>query len=122
MARIQGAEIYATVSNEEKISYLMNEYQIPRDHIFSSRNTSFFDDVMRQTGGKGIDVALNSLSGELLHATWRCVAKWGTMVEIGIRDLVDAGKLDMEKFLGCRSYCSMEAVQMCEERPHMVST
>ncbi len=30
-----------------------------------------------------MDLALNSLSGELLHATWRCVAVFGKMIEIG---------------------------------------
>ncbi len=30
---------------------------------------------MYETGHLGVDLALNSLSGELLHATWRCVAR-----------------------------------------------
>lgn len=115
-----GAEIYTTVSSEKKIEFLVREFGIPRDHIFNSRNVSFEEDLIKATNGKGVDLALNSLSGELLHATWRCVAKWGTLVEIGKRDLLGAAKLDMEVFLANRSYRCVDIDAMCKERPEMV--
>lgn len=99
-----GAEIFATVGSEEKVQYLNESFDLPRNRIFSSRDTSFVDGIMRETEGRGVDVALNSLSGELLHATWRCVGEFGTMVEIGDKDMVGAGQLDMSSFLGSRSY------------------
>jgi len=117
IARMIGAEIYTTVSNEEKASYLTKTFGIPRNNIFHSRDSSFVDDLMRRTKNKGVDVALNSLSGELLHATWRCVAKWGIMVEIGKRDLIGAGKLDMDVFLANHSYCCVAIDQWYRERP-----
>lgn len=79
VARMLEAEIFTTVSSEKKAQYLMDTFGISRDRIFNSRNTSFMDDLLRETGGKGVDVVLNSLAGELLHATWKCVARWGTM-------------------------------------------
>jgi NADPH:quinone reductase-like Zn-dependent oxidoreductase len=117
MARMLGAEIYATVSSEDKVQYLMETFNIPRNRIFDSRSTAFVDGLMRETNGKGADLVLNSLSGELLHASWRCVAKWGTMVEIGKRDLLGAGKLDMDVFVDNRSYCCVDIDQMRAERP-----
>lgn len=114
-----GATIYTTVSNEKKVRYLMDTFELPRKHIFDSRSESFADDLLRVTNGKGADVALNSLSGELLHATWRCVAKWGTMVEIGKRDLLGNAKLDMEVFLANRNYCCVDMDQMRIERPEV---
>ncbi|KAI1173654.1 hypothetical protein F4777DRAFT_589726 [Nemania sp. FL0916] len=117
IARMIGAEIYTTVGSEDKAQFLMEHFDIPRDHIYSSRHTSFADDLMRQTEGRGVDVALNSLSGELLHATWRCVAKYGMMVEIGKRDLWGGAKLDMKAFLANRSYCCVDLYQMAQERP-----
>ncbi|KIX08676.1 uncharacterized protein Z518_03333 [Rhinocladiella mackenziei CBS 650.93] len=83
IAQMLGAEIFTTVSSEEKTRYLNETYGIPRNRIFNSRSTSFVDDVMRETNGRGVDLALNSLSAEQLHATWSCIGKWGTMVEIG---------------------------------------
>lgn len=115
-----GAEVYTTVSSEKKTEFLVHNYHVSRDHIFNSRSPSFEKDLLRATNGRGVDVALNSLSGELLHATWRCIAKWGTMVEIGKRDLVGAGKLNMEVFLANRSYRCVDIDAMCKERPEMV--
>lgn len=64
-----GAKIYATVGQQEKIEYLIKTFGIPREHIFGSRDSRFLPNLMRETGGRGVDVALNSLSGDLLHAT-----------------------------------------------------
>jgi NADPH:quinone reductase-like Zn-dependent oxidoreductase len=41
---------------------------------------------MDATNGSGVDLVLNSLSGELLSISWKCVAPDGAMVEIGKRD------------------------------------
>jgi NADPH:quinone reductase-like Zn-dependent oxidoreductase len=116
-----GAEIYTTVSSEKKTDFLMQEFSLPRTHIFNSRSVSFEQDLLKATNGKGVDLALNSLSGSLLHATWRCIAKWGTMVEISKRDLLGAAKLDMEVFLANRSYRCVDIDAMCKERPEMIS-
>lgn len=69
ICRMVGAKIYATVGKQEKIEYLVNTFGIPREHIFGSRDSGFLPNLMRETGGRGVDVALNSLSGDLLHAT-----------------------------------------------------
>ena len=106
------AEVYATVGNDEKVQFLMDNFHIPRNRIFNSRDKSFVDGVMRETGGQGVDVILNSLAGELLHATWNCVAEFGVLVEIGKRDLIGGGKLDMKPFLANRSYCCVDIDQL----------
>ncbi|KAJ3955154.1 hypothetical protein N0V92_008317 [Colletotrichum tropicale] len=116
LARMAGADIYVTVGNDEKVKYLTETFDMPRDRIFNSRDTSFVEGIGNATQGKGIDVVLNSLSGDLLHATWRCVAEFGTMVEIGKRDLLGCGKLDMDVFLANRSYCCVDLDQICFKR------
>jgi NADPH:quinone reductase-like Zn-dependent oxidoreductase len=45
----------------------MDEYGIPEDHIFSSRDLSFVKGIMRITSNVGVDVVLNSLSGEVCN-------------------------------------------------------
>ncbi|RMZ82891.1 hypothetical protein DV737_g1950, partial [Chaetothyriales sp. CBS 132003] len=108
VARMLEAELYVTVGSEEKVKYLMDNYDIPRNRIFNSRDMTFVDGVMRETDGRGMDFILNSLSGELLHATWSCVAEFGTLLEIGKRDLIGNGKLDMKPFLANRNYCCVD--------------
>ena len=92
------SQIFVTVGTDEKREYLANNFGIPRNRIFSSRNTKFAEEIRRETGGRGCDVILNSLIGELLDESWRLTADGGTMVEIGKRDIVDRNTLAMEPF------------------------
>jgi NADPH:quinone reductase-like Zn-dependent oxidoreductase len=114
---MMGAEIYATVGNEEKIQYLMSTFGIPRGRIFNSRDISFLKDVLRETDGRGVDLVLNSLSGELLHASWECVAEFGTLLEIGKRDFIGHGKLAMSIFEANRSYAGIDLGHLIEVKP-----
>lgn len=41
------------------------------------------------TGGLGVDVILNSLTGDLLEASWTIIAHRGTMVEICSKDIME---------------------------------
>ncbi|KGO72702.1 Acyl transferase/acyl hydrolase/lysophospholipase [Penicillium italicum] len=109
MASIQicqhiGAEVFATVGNQEKRNLLTEKFNIPADHIFSSRDVSFASELMRVTDGYGVDVILNSLTGDLLDESWRCIASGGTMVELGKRDMLDRNTLSMEPFGRNASY------------------
>ncbi|CEN60641.1 hypothetical protein ASPCAL03077 [Aspergillus calidoustus] len=98
LARRVGAEIYTTVSSQTKRNHLVQELGFPAANIFHSRSASFAADVLNATNGRGVDVIVNSLVGDLLHASWGSLAPFGRFVEIGKRDLVDAGRLDMSQF------------------------
>ena len=45
-----------------------------------------------------MDVVLNSLTGDLLHASLRACAPFGRFIELGKKDFVENGKLDMYNF------------------------
>lgn len=108
VARWIGADIYCTVGSEEKAKFLVDELGIPRDRIFHSRDTSFYDDLMAVTNGVGVDCVLNSVSGELLHTTWDCVASNGCMVEIGKRDMIGRAQLALDKFEDNRTFFGID--------------
>ncbi|KAG9231668.1 polyketide synthase [Amylocarpus encephaloides] len=99
IAQKVGAVVYTTVGSEAKRNFLIHDLGIPDSHIFSSRDKSFVNGVQTITGGHGVDVIINSLVGDLMHASWECVAQFGRFVEVGKRELVDAGKLSMHLFL-----------------------
>lgn len=60
--------------------------------------------INRITYGHGVDCVLNSLSGELLRATWSCLATFGTFIEIGLRDITNNMRLDMRPFRKSTSF------------------
>lgn len=117
VARWIGAEIYATVGTQDKVKFLTNELGVPRDRIFHSRDDSFVRSVLEATAGKGMDVVLNSLSGELLHATWRCVAPGGCMLEIGKRDFLGRAQLAMHLFEENRVYFGIDLSRLSLSEP-----
>ena len=84
-----GCEIFTTVGSEEKKQYILKNFpQVREDHIFSSRNPEFEIRILEKTNGRGVDVVLNSLTGELLKAGIRCLAEFGRFVEIGKYDMI----------------------------------
>ncbi|KAL3253036.1 hypothetical protein ABHI18_009756 [Aspergillus niger] len=103
-----GAKVFASVGSDEKVEYLMKSFGIPRSRIFDSHSVSFLSGIMRETNGRGVDLVLNSLAGELLRASWKCVAQFGKLLEIGKRDILGHGMLDLNGFQGCRSYCGFD--------------
>ncbi|KAF7595519.1 hypothetical protein BBP40_005855 [Aspergillus hancockii] len=97
LAQHIGAEIFATVSSEEKKALLTEKYGIAEDHIFNSRDTQFAQGVMRMTNNRGVDVVLNSLAGEPLRQSWHCIAWFGRFVEMGQKDIgKHVGKIVLE--------------------------
>ena len=120
LAQLIGADVYLTVSTEEKKVLLMETYGIPSDRFFSSRNTSFALGVKRMTHGRGVDLVLNSLSGELLKASWGCIAPLGRFVEIGKRDIESHARLPMSPFAASVTFASVDlGVVATQARPLM---
>ena len=97
----------------------MDTFGIPRNHIFNSRDSSFLPSLKNETGGRGVDLVLNSLSGELLHASWECVADFGKMLEIGKRDFIGRGHLDMAIFEANRSFFGIDLAKLGVEKPEI---
>ncbi|CAG2105122.1 unnamed protein product, partial [Medioppia subpectinata] len=99
MCKHYDCDIYATVGTEEKKQFLMNEYNIPENKIFNSRDIVFKNQVLKLTAGKGVNIVLNSLAGEKLDASYECVANSGRFVEIGRYDMFQNKQLGMFDFV-----------------------
>ena len=112
LAHMIGAHVIATVGSQSKRDFLKAKFSLTDEMIFSSRDPSFVDGVLKVTNGRGCDVALNSLAGELLHATWSCMASFGRLVEIGKRDIHENTKLDMDPFRRNITYASVDLITL----------
>ncbi|GAW24702.1 hypothetical protein ANO14919_142930 [Xylariales sp. No.14919] len=114
IAKLRGAEIFATVGFDEKKQFLMEHFGIPDDHIFYSRNTSFAQGIMRVTNGYGVDVVLNSLSGDGLRASWECIAPYGRFIEIGKADIMANSSLPMACFAKNVTFSAVDLVHLSQ--------
>ncbi|KAH6888171.1 putative polyketide synthase, partial [Thelonectria olida] len=116
LCKFYGAEVFVTVGTKEKKDHIMNTYGIPDDHIFSSRNLTFADGIRRVTGGKGVDVVLNCLSGDALKASWSIIAPFGRFVEIGKKDIEDNTRLGMAPFIRNVTLASVDLTVIFRQR------
>ncbi|MCY4612557.1 MAG: SDR family NAD(P)-dependent oxidoreductase [Nitrospira sp.] len=84
MAQAAGAEVFATAS-ARKQAYLRS---LGVTHLFDSRTTAFGKEILDATGGVGVDVALNSLTGEgFIDASLSCLKQSGRFVELARVDI-----------------------------------
>ena len=84
LAQAAGAEVFATAS-APKQAYL---HSLGVAHVFDSRTTAFGREVLDATGGAGVDVVLNSLTGEgFIDASLSCLARGGRFVELARVDI-----------------------------------
>lgn len=84
IARCYGATVIATAGTSEKRAFLKAQ---GITHVFDSRSEYFAEDVLHVTGGRGVDVILNALSGEKIAAGFRALSKGGVFLEVGKRDI-----------------------------------
>ncbi|XP_018336014.1 fatty acid synthase [Agrilus planipennis] len=95
-----GCEVFTTVSSQVKRDFLKKTFpQLDDSHIGNSRDTSFEQLILKQTNGRGVDLVLNSLAGDQLQASVRCLANGGRFLEIGKVDLSSNSPLGMSVFL-----------------------
>ncbi len=79
MAKAVGADIYTTAS----IWKQPHLRSLGVTHLYNSRSTEFAEQILRDTDGKGVDVVLNSLTGEgFIDASLSCLSQNGRFIEL----------------------------------------
>ncbi|QKW53946.1 type I polyketide synthase [Streptomyces buecherae] len=91
IARHLGAEVYATASPGKHP--VLGESGIDQAHRANSRDLDFEATIREATGGRGVDVVLNSLSGPFVDASMRLLGEGGRFLEMGKTDIRDADHL-----------------------------
>jgi NADPH:quinone reductase-like Zn-dependent oxidoreductase/acyl carrier protein/NADP-dependent 3-hydroxy acid dehydrogenase YdfG len=90
LAQRAGAEVYATAGSAEKHAFLA---ALGVRHVFSSRSLAFAEQVMARTGGRGVDVVLNSLAGDFIPRSLDVLARGGRFLEIGKTGIWDEARV-----------------------------
>ncbi|KAI1076604.1 ketoacyl-synt-domain-containing protein [Whalleya microplaca] len=120
LAQMIGAKVFVTVGSTEKKQFLMEEYAIPEDHIFYSRNISFGEAVRQATNNRGVDMVLNCLTGDGLRESWNCLNKFGRLIDIGARDTNTSTRIEMTQFEHNASFMTVDMVAVAAERPKLM--
>ncbi|HXS87037.1 MAG TPA: SDR family NAD(P)-dependent oxidoreductase, partial [Mycobacterium sp.] len=91
LARHFGLEVFATASQGKWDT--LRAMGFDDAHIGDSRTVEFEDKFRSATGGRGVDVVLDSLAGEFVDASLRLVAPGGIFLEMGKTDIRDADEV-----------------------------
>jgi len=79
VAQRLGARVLATASAAKQAVVLKQGVEA----VFDSRSLDFSEQVRAATGGRGVDVVLNSLKGDWVDASFAALAEGGRFLELG---------------------------------------
>ncbi len=113
VAQRAGAQVFASAGTQDKRALLRSMGVV---HVFDSRG-DFADAALAASGGRGVDVVLNSLTGEAICAGLRCLAPYGRFVELGKRDIYGGRSVALAPFRANLSYFAVDLDRMMRERP-----
>ena len=82
-----GAEVFATASPSKWQA--LRAMGLDDAHIASSRARDFCERFLEQTDGRGVDVVLDALAGELVDASLALLPNGGRFIEMGKTDIRD---------------------------------
>jgi acyl transferase domain-containing protein/thioesterase domain-containing protein/acyl carrier protein len=117
IARLAGAEIFATAGNDEKRTYLR---KLGIRHVMDSRSTAFAGEIIKITKGAGVDLVLNSLAGDAIAKGLSALAPGGRFLEIGKRDIYANTAVGLRPFRKNLSLFVIDMGQVMAEQPDTV--
>jgi NADPH:quinone reductase len=87
LARAAGARVIALAGSAEKAHFCA---QLGADVAVDTSATDFVEATLEATGGRGVDVAFDTIGGEVTSRTFRCMAFGGRHVLAGFASGIEA--------------------------------
>ncbi|MFF8772658.1 beta-ketoacyl synthase N-terminal-like domain-containing protein [Kitasatospora sp. NPDC015120] len=119
VARRRGARVFATAGTPDKRRFLRELSGVER--VMDSRSTAFADEVAEATAGRGVDVVLNSLTGEALRRGLALLAPGGRFVELGKRDIFDDNPIGLGHLKGNRALFAVDLDHTFHAQPELLA-
>jgi NADPH2:quinone reductase len=91
IAKAHGMKVIATAGSERGLKLLRDQ---GADHVVSHNDTTYQDQIMVHTGGRGVDVIMEMLANKNLGNDLRLLARHGRVAIIGSRGTVEVNPRD----------------------------
>lgn len=115
LAQRAGAIIFATAGSGEKRERLR---ELGLRYVMDSRSLDFAHEIMQFTDEEGVDVVLNSLSGEFIPTSLSVLKDDGRFLEIGKRGIWTAAQVNDFKRVG--AYHVVDLAAAAAENPGLI--
>lgn len=117
LAKLWGGRVFATAGSDEKLSRVRT---LGADKVLNYREVDFVEAVKRWTGGRGVDVVVESVGGEVFERSLRSLAPGGRLIAIGLSSGIQP-KLHLGLVIMNRlSVIGMHLGSMTVERPDFI--
>jgi NADPH:quinone reductase-like Zn-dependent oxidoreductase/acyl carrier protein len=114
-AKYRGAVVIATAGSDIKRSFLR---LAGADHVLDSRDLGFVDAVRAITPG-GVDLVLNSLSGDAMEQSLGLLKPFGRFLELGKRDFYLNRRVHLRPLRQNITYFAIDVDQLPIQRPDL---
>ncbi|MFI9246565.1 SDR family NAD(P)-dependent oxidoreductase [Streptomyces sp. NPDC053086] len=119
VARLLGADVLATAGTEAKRHQLRG---MGIRCVMDSRTLDFAEETRRATGGQGVDVVLNSLTGPAVRAGLESLRPFGRFVELGVRDILADAALKQGPLRHNITFSTVDLIEVQQRRPELLAT
>ncbi|MFH8788031.1 type I polyketide synthase [Streptomyces roseoverticillatus] len=116
-ADLVGARVIATAGSPAKRDLAL---VLGAELALDSRTHAFAEAIRAHTGGRGVDVVLNSLSGEAAARTRELLAPCGRFIEIGKRDVLTNQRMLQKALAPNTTLCVVDAANLVWQAPDHV--
>lgn len=117
LAQSIGAEVFATAGSAEKLEYLA---RMGVRHLVNYRTENFESRLRDMTGGRGLDVVVNTLSGEDARKSLNLLAPGGRYVELAMTRIKSASRLDLSRLVDNQSIHSLDLRKLLLRDPSRI--
>jgi NADPH:quinone reductase-like Zn-dependent oxidoreductase len=87
IGRHRNAEVYATAGTDMKTGLARS---FGAHHVINYTTTAFDEEILRLTGGYGVDVVMDSVGGEVFKKSWHLLAPMGRYLMLGVSSMTTA--------------------------------
>lgn len=116
LAKAKGAEIFATAGSDAKLNYLRD---MGVDHLINYRTEKFEEKILEITDDYGVDVVINTLSGEAIQKGLDILAPGGRYVEIAMTGLKASGRINLSNLTNNQSIYSVDLRRFLLKEPEL---
>eukprot|EP01128_Nolandella_sp_AFSM9_P010365 TRINITY_DN7144_c0_g1_i1.p1 TRINITY_DN7144_c0_g1~~TRINITY_DN7144_c0_g1_i1.p1 ORF type:complete len:3457 (+),score=854.03 TRINITY_DN7144_c0_g1_i1:70-10371(+) len=120
IAKNAGARIIGSAGSESKRAELLSKFGC--EFAIDSHDPScFYEKIMEYTEGRGVDVVLNSLSGEGLLESVKSLAPLGKFCEIGKADILNDSALGLASLKQNITFYSCHLDLLADTHPNILN-
>ena len=114
VGKLLGATVIATASSAEKLAVAQAR---GADYLINYKHENFQARVMEITNGKGADVILDTVGGDVFEQSMRCIAWGGRLLVVGFAGgAIPAIKMN-QPLLKCFSIVGVRAIEHAKQNP-----